>query len=362
MAQFTTTQRLLRTAPLLIALICILSAFTPVLANDKAAPPAAKAALTVSLVKPQLRSLTSTLAANGTVAAWQEASVSAEVSGLRLVEISAQVGDTVKKGQVLARFSQDSLNAEIAATKAQLAEAQASADEARSSADRARELVKQGFYSNQAFTQSASQEKAALARLDAAKANLTLQTLRLNNSTLRAPDGGVITARNATVGSVVGAGVELFRMNRLGRLEWRGEVTTAELPTIKRGSAVLLEGKHKGVVRQIAPNLDPLTRNAIALVDIAAGSDLKVGQIVRGEFSGAAQAALTVPTSTLVARDGFNYVFVVLGNKATQTKVTLGQRQGTLVQVLSGVTEQQALVATGAAFLADGDTVKVVQP
>ncbi len=323
---------------------------------------APKAALTVSLVQPQIRTLSRSLAANGTVAGWQEASVSAEVSGLRLTEINAQIGDPVKKGQVLARFSQDTLNAEIAATKAQLAEAQASADEAKSNAQRARDLAQQGFYSAQAISQAASQEKAALARLDAAKANLTLQDIRLQHSVLRAPDSGVITARNATVGSVVAAGVELFRMNRLGRLEWRGEVTTAELPNIKRGSTVLLEGKTKGTVRQIAPNLDVQTRNAIVLVDIAAGSDLKVGQFVRGELTGAAQSALTVPASTVVQRDGFNYVFLVKDGKATQTKVTLGQRQGNFVQVSSGVNEQSQLVATGAAFLADGDTVKVVQP
>ena len=323
---------------------------------------APKAALTVTLVKPQTRALTSALFANGSVAAWQEASVSAEVSGLRLIDINAQVGDAVKKGQILARFSQDTLNAEITATKAQLTEAQASAEEAKSNAQRARDLAQQGFYSAQAISQAASQEKAALARLEAAKANLTLQDIRLQNSVLRAPDGGVITARNATIGSVVAAGVELFRMNRLGRLEWRGEVTTAELPAIKRGATVLLDGKIKGTVRQIAPNLDAQTRNAIVLVDIVSGSDLKVGQFVRGEFNGASQQALTVPASTLVQRDGFQYVFVVKDNKALQTKVVLGQRQGTVVQIVNGITEQAQLVATGAAFLSDGDTVKVVQP
>ena len=329
-------------------------------ADKPAATP--KAALTVSLVKPQQLAMSSTLSANGTVAAWQEASVSAEVSGLRLIEITAQVGDVVKKGQVLARFSQETLNAEIAATKAQVAEALASAEEAKSNAQRARDLAKQGFYSSQAISQANAQEKAALARLDAAKANLTLQEIRMQNSVLRAPDSGVITARTATIGGVVGAGVELFRMNRLGRLEWRGEVTTAELPNIKRGSTVTLEGKIKGTVRQIAPNLDAQTRNAIVLVDIANGSHLKVGQFVRGEFSGSSLQALTVPASALVQRDGFNFVFTVKDNKATQTKVVLGQRQANFVQITSGITEQVHLVASGAAFLNDGDTVKVVKP
>jgi HlyD family secretion protein len=330
-------------------------------AADKPAA-APKAALTVSLVTPQLRNLTSQLSANGSVAAWQEASVSAEVSGLRLIEINAQIGDAVKKGQILARFSQDTLNAEIAATKAQLAEAQASAEEAKSNAQRARDLAQQGFYSGQAISQANAQEKAALARLDAAKANLTLQDIRLQHSVLRAPDAGVITARNATLGSVVAAGVELFRMNRQGRLEWRGEVTASELGKIQRGAPVLLDGNIKGSVRQIAPNLDAQTRNAIVYVDIASGSALKVGQFVRGELGGASKQALTVPSSAVVLRDGFNYVFVVKDNKVSQTKVVLGQRQGNAVELASGVSAQTSIVATGAAFLADGDTVKVVQP
>ena len=127
-------------------------------ADKPAATP--KAALTVSLVKPQQLAMSSTLSANGTVAAWQEASVSAEVSGLRLIEITAQVGDVVKKGQVLARFSQETLNAEIAATKAQVAEALASAEEAKLNAQRARDLAKQGFYSSQAISQRSINHKS----------------------------------------------------------------------------------------------------------------------------------------------------------------------------------------------------------
>jgi HlyD family secretion protein len=325
-----------------------------------------KPALTVSTVKPQTTTLKQSITANGTVAAWQEASVSAEVSGLRLDSLSAQVGDTVKKGQILATFSQDSLNAEIAATRAQLAEAQANFEETKANATRARDLAAQGFYSAQAQTQTIAQEKAAQARLDAAKANVTLQELRLAHSVLRAPDAGVITARNAAVGSVVAAGTELFRMNRQNRLEWRGEVTVAELAQIQRGSAVSLDGgngagKVAGVVRQIAPNLDPQTRNAVVYVDVLGASALKVGQFVRGEFAGASSTATTLPAGAIVPRDGFNYVFVLAGSKVVQTKITLGARSGGLVAV-QGLKLDAAVVASGAAFLTDGDTVKVVQP
>ncbi len=353
---------------LLMALTLTLVLLTsPAIAADKvvAAP---KAALTVTLIKPETRNVTSAISANGTVAAWQEASVSAEISGLRLTEINAQVGDVVKKGQVLARFSQETLNAEIVATKAQVAEAQASFEEARANADRARELAKQGFYSNQAISQATAQEKAAIARLDAAKANLALQNIRLAHSDVRAPDSGVITARSpsAALGSVVAAGVELFRMTRQGRLEWRGEVTSNELPAIMRGSTVafIIDGrKMTGKVRQIAPNLDAQTRNGIVYVDLAnAGLNgaVKVGQFLRGEFAGASKTALMLPTSSVVQRDGFAYVFASKDNKVSQLKITLGQRLGNAIEVVSGLEPNTTVVATGAAFLTDGDTVKVI--
>ena len=332
--------------------------------------PKGKPALTVSVIKPASQAIKSALAANGSLAAWQEASVSAEVTGLRLIELTASVGDTVAKGQVLARFSQDTLNAEIAATRAQVADAQAASDEARNNGQRARDMEKSGFYSQQAISQWINAEKSANARLDAAKANLTLQELRLSNTTVRAPDDGVITAKPAVLGSVLAPGVELYRLIRQGRLEWRAELTAAELTQVKRGESVLIDvgGKQvAGKVRQIAPTMDSQTRNALVYVDISNADvrnlNLKAGQFLRGSFAGASKSALTVPSTAIVLRDGFNYVFVVNAQgKVAQTKVGTGQRVGNAIEITSGITADSSVVASGAAFLADGDLVKVVTP
>lgn len=367
-----------------------------------------KPALTVSVIQPEYQTLVEHFFANGTVGSWQEASVSAEVSGLKLIDINASVGDSVQKGQILARFDNSTLNAEITAIKAQVTEAQANSDEARNNANRARELAKQGFYSNQAVSQTLAQEKSALARLESAKANLAIQQLRLNRTVLRAPDSGIITARTAAIGSVVAAGMELFRMNRLGRLEWKAEVTSAELPSIKRDDTVTIEDNNMppaviatGTIRKIAPNLDPQTRNAIVYVDILPGSTLKVGQFVRGYFSGNSKKSLTIPSSSIVLRDGFNSVFILKKNtphstsnnnnnntndttnnntdtnntlnnttihnqeninKVSQVKIVTGQREKNSIEVISGLSPTDQIVATGAAFLSDGDTVKVITP
>jgi multidrug efflux pump subunit AcrA (membrane-fusion protein) len=105
-----------------------------------------------------------------------------------------------------------------------------------------------------------------------AQAQLDSQLLRLKNTQLLAPDSGVISARTATVGSVVGAGTEMFKLIRQGRLEWRGEVTSAELGRITTGTGVLVTApsgaQMKGKVRSLAPTVDAATRNGLVYVDL----------------------------------------------------------------------------------------------
>jgi HlyD family secretion protein len=186
-----------------------------------------------------------------------------------------------------------------------------------------------------------------------------------------APDDGVISARStsATIGAVVNNGMELFRLIRKGRLEWRAEVTSAELGKLTPGTHALVTAtsvaRLEGRVRIIGPTVDPQTRVAIAYVDVlplpgpAAGS-ARAGMFARGEFDLGAAPALTVPQSAVVVREGFSYVFRVNpDNRVAQLKVQTGRIAGDRVQVLSGVTGDMRLVASGGGFLNDGDLVRV---
>ena len=118
-----------------------------------ATPAVVKAALTVTAVQPSNGSLALKLAANGNVAAWQEASIGAEASGLRLTQVLVNVGDTVKKGQLLATFAGDAVQADVAQAKAALMEAQANAMDATANAERARTLQNTGVLSTQQINQ-----------------------------------------------------------------------------------------------------------------------------------------------------------------------------------------------------------------
>lgn len=336
-------------------------------------PPAAKPALTVATALPQQLNLPVKLSANGNITAWQEAIIGSESNGLRLVEVLVNVGDQVKAGQVLAVFSGDSVQAEVAQAKASLIEAQANAADAADNAERARTLASSGALSAQQINQYNTAEQTAKARVEAAKAVLETQQLRGRQTRVLAPDKGVISARTATVGSVVGAGTELFRMIRGGRLEWRAEVTSAELGRITAGTTatvVAASGAQlKGRVRMIAPSVDPQTRAALVYVDlpVSAGmaSPAKAGMFARGEFDLGSTPALTVPQPALVVRDGFNYVFRLNADqRVSQLKVQTGRRAGDRVEIISGLAADARVIVSGAGFLNDGDLVRVsdIQP
>ena len=334
-----------------------------VMASKAAAAP--KPALTVSTERPLTSSLPIVLAANGSVTAWQEAIISSESEGLRLVEVRASVGDRVRKGQVLATFSGDTVRAEVAQAKASTLEAEANALEAIGNADKARTLQASGALSDQQITQYVTLAKTAQARLEASRAGLKVQQLRLNQTSLLAPDDGVISARTATVGAVLGNGAELFKMIRGGRLEWRAEVTSTELSRIKPGDKAVVVtasgARVEGRVRMVAPTVDAASRTALVYVDLPANADLKAGMFATGNFALGASSALTLQQQALVLRDGFTYAMRVdANNKVSQVKLQTGRRTGDSVEILQGAKAGENYVSSGAAFLADGDTVNVV--
>ena len=339
-------------------------------ASSNTSQAAPKPALTVTAGLPESTRLPIRLAANGNIAAWQEAIIGAESTGLRLTGVRVNVGDVVKAGQVLATFSTDTVQADVAQARASLLEAQANAADAAANAERARTLQSSGALSAQQINQYLTLEKTAKARAAAAQAVLGAQQLRNRQTQVLAPDSGVISARTATVGSVVGSGAELFRLIRQGRLEWRAEVTSSELGRIKAGTPASVRpasgGELRGRVRMVAPSVDPLTRSALVYVDLPASAGkaptARAGMFARGEFELGATQALTVPQRALVVRDGFNYVFR-LGedNRVSQLKVQTGRLAGERVEVVSGLPPDARIVVNGAGFLNDGDLVRVSQ-
>ena len=360
------TESTFRLAALALAGLCVGSVHVGAnAADDKAASAPAKAALTVTVAQPQQSTLARSISANGNIAAWQEASIGTEANGLRLADVKVNVGDVVRRGQVLATFAPDTLQADVAQIRASVSEAEATLAEASANAQRARTLQATGALSDAVINQYFTAERTAKARLDAQRAMANMQQLRLKQTQVLAPDSGVISARSATVGAVLPAGQELFRMIRQGRLEWRGEVAASDMAALKPGMPVVVTPANgaglKGTVRMVAPTVDPQTRNGIVFVDLPASGTARAGMFARGEFEVGSGSGLTLPQSAVMLRDGFSYVLRVgPDSKVTQAKVSVGRRVGDRIEITAGLDAAARVVAAGGGFLGDGDTVRVV--
>ena len=347
-----------------LGLLAVASPLPTAAAATTTTASAPRPALTVSTTQPRRESLARRLPANGNVAAWQEASIGSESSGLRLAEVRVNVGEQVRAGQLLARFADDSVRADLAQARAGLQEARAALAQAQANAERARALSATGAMSQQEILQYSTAAQTAQARVATAQAQLDAQQLRLKHTKVLAPDNGVISARLATVGAVAGPGTELFRMLRRGRLEWRAEVTSSDLPLLRPGTQAVVTAASgaqvEGQVRVLAPTVDASTRNALVYVDLPDHADIRAGMFARGEFLLGRREALTVPLSAVVVRDGFSQVFEVgAGNRVQMRQVQTGQRSEGRVEITSGLAPEARIVQQGGAFLNDGDLVRI---
>ncbi len=303
------------------------------------------------------------LSAAGAVQPWHEAVLSARSSGLALTEVLVDRGTRVQRGQVLARFDDRTLRTDLAQAEASLQQAEAQARQAVANRDRALSLRHSGAVSEQDELQAVTAAATAIAQWRQAQAALEAARVRLDQAVLTAPDSGTISSRSATLGQVAAAGMEMFRLIRQDRLEWRAEVPPAQLAALRAGQAaelVLPDGRTAtGKLRVLSPSLEAASRLALVSVDLAPGSGARAGMYLQGRLFIGRAPALAVPADSLVLRDGRPYVFVLLDQRVRRVAVTTGRREGAWVEVLQGLTVGDRVVVRGAGFLADGDRVQL---
>jgi RND family efflux transporter MFP subunit len=247
-------------------------------------------------------------------------------------------------------------------------EMQAALREAEANRDRALALKERSLLSEQDVTRQVTQADVARAQLAGAEARLATKRLEIGFAAVTAPDAGVVSARSATLGAVAQPGEELFRLIRQGRLEWRGELTAQQLARVAPGDTVELSlpggGETTARVRQLAPALRNATRLALVYADLPADSGARAGMYAEGTVLLEETAALAVPAASVVIRDGRNYVFVLSGDdsraQVAAQQVEIGRRVGEAVEIRGGLEPGSRVVAQGAGFLNDGDTVRVV--
>ncbi|MBD8664361.1 efflux RND transporter periplasmic adaptor subunit [Rhizobium sp. CFBP 8752] len=349
-----------------MALACVVClAFTPAgRAQDATQTTAGAAALTVSVTKPEVSQWPVLIPASGRLAAWHEAVIAAEVSGLRIIGINADVGATVKKGELLVQFDAETAQAEL-----EQQQAKADLDQAVANADRARGLTGSGAISAQQTTEYLITERKSKAALASSKAALASAQLTLDRTKVYANDDGVISERSASLGKVVTAGDELFKLIRQNRIEWQAELPVKRLADVKEGTKAVIPtplGDVRGEVRLVSPTSSTANGRVtvyVALQPAVGMPQPKTGILVSGNFEFSATDALTVPATAVTLRDGFSYAFVLNATDqptVTRKRVETGRRQGDRVEIVSGIDTTEEVVVSGGAFLADGSVVRVV--
>ncbi len=325
----------------------------PPLPATTAAPPV----LTVTAASPRRVVWPQIIEVSGAIAPWQEAIISAQISGYQITEILANVGDQVKKGQVLARINPALLRADEAVLVANFEQAEANYK-------RALTLKNNGFISDQNILQLETQSKTTRALLDSKR-------LQLRYTDIVAPDDGAVSARTATLGSVVSTGQELFRLVRQNRLEWRGELSAKQLMQVGPGQTVRIAlpngAQASATVRQTAPTLSQDSRLAFVYADVEAISQARAGMYATGRIAIGEGSALAVPAEAVVLRDGRTYVLELKDPHAAVATVRLrpvetGRREGSDVEIISGLDENARIAVRGSGFLNDGDAVRVAAP
>lgn len=355
-----------RFAPLCAFAVGLACAFVLGGCDAPAAMPATPG-LAVEVASPRVQAVPREVRASGTVAAWEEIAVGAEVSGLRVTEVAVEVGDTVRRGDLLVRLDARTQQARVAQSEAALAQAQASAAVAVKRAKRTRELASRDFVSRQDADQAESEAIGAEAQLRTLRAALDAARIELGFTEIRAPQGGTISARSVQPGQVTGASDELLKLIRDGRLEWRAEVTGADLARITPGMPVRLVGADgvpvEGRVRKVAPGIDARRMTGLVYADLSQPGSLRAGMFNAGSIVLGEARGLVIPVDAVVRRDGRAYAYVVDGSgHARERPIRTAGAVGTGIDVRDGLGSGDRVVTRGAGFLNDGDLVRVVAP
>lgn len=332
------------------------------LAAEAAVEAGPRPALSVIVAPVEQQTIHSSVTATGTVAAWREMPIGAEISGYAVIAVDVDEGDRVSAGQRLAKLNDAVIKAQIGQQQAAIAEAEASLAKARSDLGRANRMTK-GVLSEQTVEERATAVKTAEARLAAAEALLAQFQAQLDQTEILAPADGIVAKRSVTLGQVISSGNELFRMIRDGRLEVAAAVPEADLLRTRPGQPAAIAGpsgqRYSGEVRLVGEMVDPQTRLGTVYVALQPDTPLKIGMFARVEIDTESNVAMAVPQKALVWRDGKAGLFVLESDDTVRfAPVSLGRQSGAYVEVADGLSLGQRIVVTGAGLLNEGDRVR----
>ena len=327
----------------------------------------------------------------GSLVAREQVLVAPEVEGLRIIGLSVEEGDSISKGGLLATLEQETLRAKKAQSEADLqrsiaaiaqaesgvAEAEATLRDAEAQLARAKPLLKNKYLSESTYDQRRASAGVARARLATAKdgvavakaaktqieAQLRELDWNLSRTEVRAPVAGLVTRRNARVGDLAsGSKTALFYLAKDCEIELEATVIEPKLARMSPDQPANVQvsgaGKVDGKVRLISPEIDPTTRLGKVRIFLGKDENLRIGAFGRANVLANRHRGLAVPLSAVLYDAGDAYVQKIEDGKVKSTPVELGLSADDMIEIASGLSLGDHVVAKAGSFLRDGDAVR----
>jgi RND family efflux transporter MFP subunit len=330
----------------------------------------------VGIVTTAQESVADTLEVVGTVRARNEAQVAARIAGT-VSSLKVREGDRVGRGQLLLTIAATEGSAGAAGAAALVDEASRGVEEAAArkrlvdaTFDRYERLYKDEAVTRQEYdTRLMEREVAAQgvaraeARLRQVREEARAATAVAGYTRVTAPLGGIVTSRKAELGMTVFPGTPLVTVEEEGNYRLELNVPESHLPRVRVGSRIEVavegvDGAREGRVAEVTPAVDPASRTFVVKVDLA-GKGVRSGMYGHARFPVGSQPGLLVPRQAVLERGSLTYVWAVGPDSTARMRlVKTGRTVGERVEVLSGLSAGERVVASGVERVTDGARVE----
>jgi RND family efflux transporter MFP subunit len=378
----------MRVVLLAVALLAITSACAkkePERAESAASPP-----IPVTTVPAAARQWPDVYEAVGTVRARATSPVSSRMLGY-VREVRVRLGDAVAAGQVLVTLEAQDIDTQIRQAEAALAEARsaqpeiesavaaakAQLDLAQTTFERMQDLFAKRSVSNQEYDEAAAKLKLANANHEMAQAKRAQLTAKIAQAeqalraaeihrgyaSIVAPFAGIIVEKPVEPGTLATPGAPLLVIEQSGGWRLEASIEESRLGAIRIGQSAEVQveavGKLPGRVAEIVPAVDPASRTFIAKIDLPQRPQLRGGQFGRARFTLGRREVLTVPAAAIATRGQLQMVYVAESGRARARMVTTGAASDGEIEVLSGLSGGETVIAPVPAGLGDGTRIEV---
>ena len=302
---------------------------------------------TVSVEQVSVREVPQTATYTSTVQAFVKNNIAPQMAG-RITKINVEIGDNVTKGQILAEMD-----------KSSLLQAQLQLQNQEVELERLKALYEAGGISKSDFDAVELAVKVAKTQVE----NLE------ENTVLRSPVNGVVTARNYDAGDMYAMSAPIYTVEQIKPVKLLVAISESDYTKVKKGDSVEIAAdalpgtKFYGKVGKIYPTIDPATRTfTVEVVEDNNYSTLRPGMFARVIVDFGSNNNVVIPDVAVVKQQGSGERFVYVLNAdgtVTYTKVVLGRRMGTEYEVLEGLSDGDRIVTGGQIRLKDGIKVTV---